>query len=290
MSVNTIKDTTHRFANVTEEPCVMLTPIEGYQKMALVTLEEASVPLHNIVPRIATYVHVAKERAMKPADNLSSDESASIALYTMEWEPFDESVYYILNDTLRSEDRNKLKPWFLYLKLVLTALSRLPSISLTVYRGVKSQIESEGEKYETGRSIVWWGFSSCSVDRNISAKDQFLGETGRRTLFLVDCVNGKNICKHSYHKTENEVLLLPATKVQVIENINCGDGLHQIHLKEIQSSFILRELISTPDELRNRKDRLASKFKSFSSKESVIDSILHFIDTFPLVNLVQKSI
>ncbi|CAF3976337.1 unnamed protein product, partial [Rotaria sordida] len=87
--------------------------------------------------------YVAKERAKNPADDLSVDESASIALYTMEWEPHTNSLYYILNSALRGEDRANLKPWFLYLKLFITALSRLPSLNLSIYRGVKGIVASE---------------------------------------------------------------------------------------------------------------------------------------------------
>jgi len=88
MSVNDITDTVHRFSDMAGEPLIMLAPIEGFNKKPLVTLEEASVPLIDIVPRLATYVHVAKERAINPANDLSVEESASIALYTMEWEPY----------------------------------------------------------------------------------------------------------------------------------------------------------------------------------------------------------
>ena len=51
---------------------------------------------------------------------------AAIALYTMEWTPFYESIYHLLNTNLRDENRDALKPWFLYLKLLITALQRLP--------------------------------------------------------------------------------------------------------------------------------------------------------------------
>ncbi|CAF1067787.1 unnamed protein product, partial [Rotaria sordida] len=108
MSANDIQNTTHRFSDVAGEPCIMLTPIEGFNKKPLVTLEEATEPLKKIVPRISTYVYVAKERAKNPADDLSVDESASIALYTMEWEPHTNSLYYILNSALRGEDRANL--------------------------------------------------------------------------------------------------------------------------------------------------------------------------------------
>jgi hypothetical protein len=247
MSENDIKNTIHRFSDVTGEPCVMLTPIKGFSDKPLVTLEEATAPLNTIVPHISTFVYVAKQRAIHPADNLSIDESASITLYTMEWEPYTNSLFYILNHTLRTEDRQQLKPWFLYLKLFLTALSRLPSISHIVYRGLRTEIENA--KYEIGKEIVWWGFSSCSKTRDVSEQDQFIGETGRSTLFIINCMNGKDISKHSYFRKENEVLLLPATTVNVINNEHQGHGLHVIHLKEIKSPFILLESVSSQEEI-----------------------------------------
>jgi len=169
----------------------------------------------------------------------------------MDWgESYVESLYCILNHTLRTEDRQRLKPWFLYLKLILTALSGLPSKSLTVYRGVRNGIESQDEKYQIGKQVVWWGFSSCSTDRKVSEKEQFLGETGQGTLFIIDCINGKDIANHSYFRKENEILLLPATKFQVINNEYRKNGSHIIHLKEIESSYILLEPVSSREEIK----------------------------------------
>jgi hypothetical protein len=237
-----------------------------------VTLEEACEPLTTIVPRINTYAYVAKERAKNPANGLSIDESASITLYTMEWEPYTESLYYILNDSLRTEDRQILKPWFLYLKLLFTALSRLPSISHTVYRGVRLQIESEHEKYQAEKVVVWWGFSSCSKIRNISEKDQFLQETGRRTLFIIDCIKGKDISNHSYFRKEQEILLLPATKLQLINNEHQRDGLHVIRLKEIESSFILLEPVSSEEERKALRD-LSTSISNETSTSSRVPGV-----------------
>ncbi|CAF1178953.1 unnamed protein product [Rotaria sp. Silwood1] len=260
MAANNIQDTTHRFSDVAGEPCTMLAPIE-------VTLEEATKPLENIVPRISTYVYVVKERAKNPPDDLSVDESASIALYTMEWEPYTDSLYYILNNTLRSEDRKSLKPWFLYLKLICTALSRLPSIELTVYRGVKNIIESEHEKYKVGKRLVWWGFSSCSVIREVSEDELFLGQTGLRTLFIIDCMTGKDIGKHSYFKKEQEVLLLPATHVEVISYEQEENNLHVIYLQEIESSHILLESISS---VKESQDLKASSIRKSSLRAPIV--------------------
>ncbi|CAF2724422.1 unnamed protein product [Rotaria sp. Silwood2] len=261
MSADNIQDTSHRFSDVAEEPCIMLAPIEGFNKKPLVTLEKATEPLHNIVPRLHTFVHIAKQRAKHPADDLSVDESASIALYTMEWEPYTESLYYILNKTLRNEDRKNLKPWFLYLKLIITALSRLPLINVTVYRGVKDIIESEHEKYKVGKRLVWWGFSSCSTNRDVSEDDQFVGKTGIKTLFIIDCVKGIDVGNHSYFRKENEILLLPATQVEVIGYEEQEDNLRIIYLEEIESSHILLEPISSEEEIQDLRKISGSQSK-----------------------------
>jgi hypothetical protein len=264
MSVNDTEATTDRFSDVAGELFLMLTPFVGYSKKPLVPLEKAIEPLISIIPRISIYAYVVKQRSQNPANNLTIDESAAIALYTMEWEPYTESVYYILNQTLRSEDRQNLKPWFLYLKLLLTALSRLPSIRRTVYRGVRFESESDNEKYQVGTEFIWWDFSSCTTNRSICANEIMIGQTCRRTLFIIDCIRGKDIGKHSYYRTEGEVLLLPATKLKVVNNGYQQDDLHVIHMKEIELPFMFLESASSDEEITT------FKMTSISNQESPI--------------------
>jgi hypothetical protein len=206
-------------------------PVAGYEKMPLVSLEIAVEPLIDLLPTIQSYAYVAKQRCNEPADGLTSDESASIMLYTMGWEPLNECLYVALNSALRSEDRVNLKRWFSYLKLFVTALLRLPSQQLIVYRGIKLDV-SHG--YQPENTVVWWGFSSCSTSLGILESEHFLGVTGTRTIFVIQCDTGRDICKHSYFQTENEVLLLAATKFKVISCLQQGHGLKIIQLKEIQ--------------------------------------------------------
>ncbi|CAF1370884.1 unnamed protein product [Rotaria sordida] len=92
--------------------------------MPLVSVEEAVALLVTILPDIRRKTWIAKVHVGEaPTDELSTDESASICLYSMEWEPRDECLYHRLNTTLRDENRERLKPWFLYLKRILTALA-----------------------------------------------------------------------------------------------------------------------------------------------------------------------
>jgi hypothetical protein len=223
-----------RFTDIAAEKHQILLPIEGHEKIPLVSLEEAVQPLLSILPDIRRKVHTAKLKCKNPADGLTPDESAAIMLYTMEWEPQDQCLYFALNARLRAADRKLLKPWFLYLKLILTGLSRLPSIQRTVYRGVRLDLSSTHQENE---QFFWWGFSSCTTTMNVLKSDQYLGSSGIRTLFHIECENGKDIRRHSYYEKEDEILLLPASYFQVTSYLKMAPDLHAIQLKEIIPEF-----------------------------------------------------
>ena len=149
---------TLRMSDIAKEPLEILMPIGGYEDTPIVPLEIAVEPLVPFLPSVQSYAYAAKQRCKDPPpDGLIIDESASIMLYSMGWKPLDKCLYVALNATLRSTDRDKLEPWFLYLKLFLTALSRLPSTHRHLYRGVKLDLSAQ---YQKGKTIVWWGFSS----------------------------------------------------------------------------------------------------------------------------------
>ena len=221
-----------RFSDVAEEPRRMLPPIHGFEDKPLVSLEEAVKPIVKHIKDIERHALVAKQYCKTPpADGLSADESASIRLYTMEWKPRNQCLYFVLNQTLRSENRSLLKDWFLYLRLIINALSKIPSISRIIFRGVKLNLLQD---YPTGQNIVWWAFSSCTNSMQVLEKGPFFGQTGIRTLFQIDCYSGKSISHHSAFPNENEVLLLAAMQFQIVSSLDVGHGLHIIHLKEVE--------------------------------------------------------
>ena len=266
-----VRDTNiiHRFSDVAGEPCTMLTPIKGFSNYPLVSLEEAVEPLISIVHDVKTRASIAKDGSKNPSDDLSSDESASIALYTMEWEPYTSSLYYILNSTLRTDDREQLKPWFLYLKLILTALFHLSSIRSTIYRSLKLNTQIEYERYQEGTNVIWWGFSSCTTNKNISQKVHFLTPSGTRTLFIIECFNGKDIGSHSYNKNDQEVLLPPATQFQVVRCDRRQDDLHKIYMKEVEPQSVLLESVFSPP-LNQALQKTAASTDSPSKRRELI--------------------
>jgi hypothetical protein len=211
-------------------------PIASFDALPIVSLEKAVESLVSLVPDVNEMVSKVKAKCDKPKDDLSSNESASIMLYSLEWTPRENSFYVILNNTLRSEDDEKLKPWQLYLKLLITSLEKLPTLSHTIYRGIKMDLSAQ---YPQGKTFVWWAFSSCTTSIQVLQSEQFLGKTGTRTLFNIDCESGKDIRQHSFFPTEDEILLIAARKFQVVSCLDSGNDLFIIQVKEIESDYPL---------------------------------------------------
>ncbi|CAF1101810.1 unnamed protein product [Adineta steineri] len=233
---------TDRFMDVGEEPRKLLQPIEGYQSLPLVTLEEAIEPIATLCPDIQRRTYIAKGNCDLCKDGLTLDESAAIFLYTTEWFPVDQCLYAALNSVLRSKNRNKLiQPWLLYMKLFLTALFKLPHYTETVWRGVRLDLRHE---YKVGTTITWWGFSSCAESISVLESESFLGQEGKRTLFSIKCFNGKKIRQHSSFEDEDEILLLPGSQFIVESHLQPSKKdpeLIIIQLKQVKPPFSLLE-------------------------------------------------
>jgi hypothetical protein len=230
-----------RYFDIGVLPDQTLLPITGYNKKPLTSLENAIEGVEHLLDGIKIKIIVAKENAKKRHGILTIDESAAIQLYTMEAAPLDCCIYYRLNKTLRTANRRELDPWFPYLKLLMTALYKLPSVRRTVWRGIKD-VDLSNE-YEEGKHYTWWNFSSCTEMLTVMQTSQFLGTEGLRTLFAIECENGKEIKDHSYVRKESEILLPPATYIEVLGKISPAPGLHIIHVREAKPPY---ELISPP--------------------------------------------
>lgn len=212
-----------------------LGPIEGWEKMPLVSLEDAVKPIASIVPNIELNVFIAKQNCKEPEDGLTCDESASIMLYTYESNPKEHSLYFIMNTNLRTQQRAKqLRPWFLYFRLIFTALAHLPSERRFIFRGIKEDLRA---LYPKGKKITWWGFSSCTQSVEVLESETFLGKHDARTIFQIDSHSSKSIKSHSYITSEDEVLLLPGRQFFVQSCMDAGNGLFMIQLRETESEF-----------------------------------------------------
>ena len=229
-----------RLGDIESKPSRKLMPIQGYADKDIVSLEEAVKPLVSLVQGVENQAKWAKWASEDiAADHLTQDESAAIRLYTADWEPQDKCLYYVLNATLRDENRQKLKPWFSFLKLFLTALGKVPLVQDTVYRGIRGDLR---DQYQKGSKVTWWSFSSCTQNIGTLKNEQFFGKEGPRTLFNIRCNNGRDIRPHSAFEDENEVLLPAARQFEVVDTLEQSAGLYIVQLREIKSSVCLLEL------------------------------------------------
>jgi len=210
---------------------------DEYEQIPIVSIEQAIQPLITFIPNIEIYVEMVKQKCLNPADGLTSDESASIMLYSMLWQPYDKCLHILLNSTLETLDRIQLQPWLFYLKLLFSALAHLPSNNLIIYRGSKSDLN---EEYQLNKIISWSNLSLCTTSIDDLKKEQNL-----KIIFTIECNTVKNIQKHCYYELNNFVLILPITKFQVIEYIyQEKENLYFIKLQEIESSILLHSLKS----------------------------------------------
>jgi len=196
--------------------------------MPLVSLEEALIPVSSILgDDWKRYVNIPKKYCNHSEHGLTIDELAAIMLYTMEWGASEPSIYMILNATLRSEDRHKIKPWFSYLKLILTALHKLPSYEGTVWRRLSLNMN---KMYLKGQTITWWGFSSTTRQMEVLESQ---GQHGAQTVFSIQCKHGKEIRKYSHYQNEDEIILMPGTHFEVLGQMQLNANTTIIHLQEI---------------------------------------------------------
>ncbi|CAF1336171.1 unnamed protein product [Didymodactylos carnosus] len=202
-----------------------LPPVYGYLSSPLVPLEVSLEKIIPLIDNLQRYIKTAKTHCHS-SNHLTKEESAALYLYTMEWG--DESFYRVLNKALRDENRAALKPWFPYLKLLDTALNKLPSQKLSLWRGVDGNVS---KNFEQGQLLSWWSVNSCSSSVNIIKN--FLGTDS--TLFMIEAVNGKSISLYACYTTENEFILMPGTKLEVMSSaLDYSGGLHIVHLREIE--------------------------------------------------------
>ena len=114
----------------------------------------------DITPYLAASLIFALNRA-NDADitalSMSEDQIAAIHLCTQET-----VLYRRVNEALRLRHREAAKPFFPFVKLLLSALHRLPLTTAVVWRGVNRNLLPTYASME-GKLIVWWGSAAARV-------------------------------------------------------------------------------------------------------------------------------
>jgi hypothetical protein len=101
----------------------VLSPVIGVMQALVMSLMEAAVATQ--VPHMDESAYIANEIGSERSRNdpygLTTDEASTLTLYTMDGE-----LYRTINQLLCDRNRHVLKPFFPYMRLLLTARNKLP--------------------------------------------------------------------------------------------------------------------------------------------------------------------
>ena len=165
---------------------------------------------------------------------LNADDIAAIYMYTM-----DTDFFARLNEELggynRGKGRKAIEHFLPYTKLLVSALDKLPPVTMTLFRGSTMDYEAllRGG-IQVNDQASWNQFTSCSTSPSVLKQDAFLGEMSAGTVFQVVAVAGVDIEPYSAIPTEKEVLL-PAGSKFVLDKISrkTKHGVIEIRMRQL---------------------------------------------------------
>ena len=208
-------------------------PVSAYLA-AMGTLEDAGV-----IPDILEFAEITRETAEDAlqygslqGDPLPVDGIAFIMTYSAE--ATHPPLYKDMNDKCYDIDRSKIKPYGQFIVATVKHMAAIePYPNDTVFRGVKADLRSD---YPKGRKVTWHGFCSTTKSAEVLSREEFCGQSGKRTIFAIKLTQGqaREITRYSLVASEDEVLLPPGCRFEVESVLPQGD-LTIIQMRELPS-------------------------------------------------------
>ena len=236
-----------RDAALVNEPTVSLGPMVGFfnPPPRVMTFKEVMEELVNRITgsgilnidNLKVGIELCMAKATEIRINfpdkcrLNKDLAATLLAYTMQLGI--ESVYEVINRSLRDQDRNALWPFRNFIWMLMHALNGCECYNgRLVYRGVKKNIS---QFYVCGETIAWHQFSSCTCNLEQEESELFCGKSGDRTVFIIELTTtrAREVSQYTFYPNEQEVILPPNSRFLVVSKVDLGNGLIQIHLKEL---------------------------------------------------------
>ncbi|GAA1029048.1 hypothetical protein GCM10009557_16200 [Virgisporangium ochraceum] len=212
-----------RLASVKDEGLV-LPAITGVFATPLMDFRAAVAPVSKLLAGLDWHVEQSHQFGLgQTTSGLSADEVAALYLYTCE-----SAFYRQINATLRHPDRSRVVPYLPYLRLLFSAVSRLPVRTEPLWRGVSLDLRAQ---YPLGHTVTWWGVSSCTSKLGVAKA--FMGGRGKRTLFEVMPKRAVGIRRFSAFTGEEEFILTPGTQLTVTNVKAERGGLCTVSLTEL---------------------------------------------------------
>ncbi len=218
-----------------DRPC-----LEMLRSSPLLAALPRMVDLCDLVEDVEAKVNELSFR-LPAADPLKGqhDYLAAIAAYTYDTRSgAPQQLYFQLNGALRqrgvAERDALLQTWGQFMHYMMKALSVLPDVKATCYRGYPDW-SKVSHHYEIGAPIQWGAFTSTSTD--VEAAKAFT-DKARGVIFKVTVLSGRDIRPYSFFAAEAEVLLSPNHRFTVTsEPYQTADGYTMVDLLQNKSSI-----------------------------------------------------
>jgi len=157
----------------------------------------------------------------------------------------EDSPYYYFNAACRSRAAAAVQPWAEFSCLFCSALDKLPSQEITVYRGLNVPLSQVSHEY-TVNNIVWLVSVTSTTSDERDTLQSFGSGAGARpgTLMKIHALFAKDIRAFSMFKKESELLLAPNTclsieRVLTSQELASLKGLGAHPLQHLSSHAVL---------------------------------------------------
>ena len=202
-------------------PLQTLTPASLHHCILAAMQAQAGQPNAHLAPLLTAMVHFAVAFVSSSANvqqllqrhQITHIEAQAVCVYTLDARQHgglkEDSVFYVYNAALRSAQAEAVGKWSQFSLLFCSALDKLPSVAMTVFRGLDMPLTQLSHLYTKG-STVWLNAVTSTTTDKASTLLQFgAGASGRPgTLLQIIAVDAKDIQAFSPFP-ENELAIPP---------------------------------------------------------------------------------
>ncbi|CAF3912634.1 unnamed protein product [Adineta steineri] len=230
--------------------------IKGYEDEPLLSLEEALKPFDGKISHLDNQIKEAKSNCHYPSEhNLTRDESAALYLYLIHDKG--DTVYNHLQKSWDSNDREQMKPWFKYLKLLKSGLNKLPDAKTEVWQG--THYDKDAEKILQSKSLQLYASMGLSSPTYQQVKNDVQGKSGSKAILVgYQHVDGKDVSGYGPN-TQKETMIWPGVKL----NRGKQNGLDKNGSLIFHLTGKSKPVEPPPDNLSNQTPRQESDTKHF---------------------------
>ena len=185
--------------------------INGYEREPVVSLEESLEPLDSHIQYLSDQINHAKASCRRENPHgLTHDEAAAIYLYSMQGDPY--CLHEYLEKAWKTDDRSQMMPWFRYLKLLRTALDKLPDVKGEVWKGTEYDPILANTLLSNALPL-YTCMGSCSTSMNELKRDLQEKSITRMMFAGYESADAKNMAGYT-ESNSNQVLIWPGIKLK----------------------------------------------------------------------------